>query len=241
MKNLIDSSKKPKEIKGVFLHGIDLGYWLPCLNIPLSGGVASSDYAAYIDPGLRTVHKSIRDIEIHQLKIEPSSIKGVLNPRVMSFIIPAAIIRKGDHVEIGHHNTKRLREDEIARILRISDIELAFEDVRRKILPQAASRLCSLFLAENTENGRNQIKTMFPLANLCIIEVTIPQAFRFNKVDVTWFDNYCEEPKAKYIENYWKSVPYDKDVPTWEYLVEGFIKIKDPRDLEYIRKYGAKP
>ena len=82
---------------------------------------------------------------------------------------------------------------------------------------------------------------MFTLANLCIIEVTIPQAFRFNKVDVTWFDNYCEEPKAKYIENYWKSVPYDKDVPTWEYLVEGFIKIKDPRDLEYIRKYGAKP
>ena len=241
MENLINSLKKSKEIHGVFLHGIDLGNWYPCWNIPLIGGLMSSDYAAYIDPGLSAVHKSIRDIEIHQLKMEPSSIKGVLSPREMSFIIPAAMIRRGYRVGIGLHDTNWLSERDIARILRISDIELAFEDARRKILPQAASRLCSLFLAENTEDGRNHIKTMFPHADLHIIEVTIPKAFRFNKVDFTWFDNYSEEPKAEYIENYWKSIPYDENVPTWEYLVEGFIKIIKPKDLEYIHKYGVKP
>lgn len=240
MKHLINSLNKPQEIPGVFLHGIDLKNWYPCWNIPISGELWSPDLYTSGDPAICAVHKSIRDLEISQLEMKPSSIIGFLSPRVMKYIWPAAVIREGGRVGYGLHNTDWLPDAEMD-FIEESDIELKFEEVRRKILPNAASRLCCLFVAENTQYGIELIKKIFPNNDLRIVKVTIPMALRFNKVDSKWFDEYHENPKDEYIKNYWMSVPYDESVPTWEYLLEGLIKIKYPEDLEFIRKYGAKP
>ena len=53
------------------------------------------------------------------------------------------------------------------------------------------------------------------------------------------FDQYYLTENIHDIENYWLSVPYDEDNPTWEYLVEGIIQIKDKKDQVYIQEHGA--
>jgi hypothetical protein len=74
-----------------------------------------------------------------------------------------------------------------------------------------------------------------------LLRVRIPAAIVVTKVDTAWFDAYLARPQPEYIENYWRSVPYSKAVPTWEYLVEGVIEADDPKALKYLREHGARP
>lgn len=52
-------------------------------------------------------------------------------------------------------------------------------------------------------------------------------------MDTKWFELYCSDPKAEFLERYWSSAPFNGAPPNWEYLVDGVIEVDDPASLEH--------
>lgn len=233
--NVADKSViQPKEIAGVFYHGIDFEgeeSWYPRLNILNSASLYTPDYIAYVEPNLGRAHISIHDQEIEDIKFRAFCGLGAITPRAGKYIWGASIIRSGGHLFKGLIKPTQLAPEEEAEILERSDIELKFEETRRQVNPNAASRLSCIFVADNDEN----IKRMFGRnPNISILEVSIPSAIRFTKVDVRWYEEYCRNHDEKYIENYWNGSPFSDGTNTWEYLVDGVVKVKNQERLQHI-------
>lgn len=222
---------------GRFIHGINIGDWYPCWNLALAGRLWSPDFAALADPGLAAAHQPLRDVPIEVLRTSGVP-QGVPTPRATWYVWAAALVRRGGHVGIGAGNTKWLPSAELDKILRLGDIEVAFEEVRRNLLPEGASRLASLYLADDSDVGRAHVRAMLGV-DILILRVTVPLALRVTCVDTKWFDLYCHDPKPQYIENYWSSVPADPAAATWEHLVDGMIEVDDPQGLAQICEFGA--
>lgn len=192
---------------------------------------------ALCDPGLREKHVSVNDVPIDLLKARGLP-TGVSTPRATWCVWAAAIIRKGGHVGIGQIDTKWISRSRMDEIVRIGDIEIEFERIRRDINPASASRLSCLWVADDNEVGTAHIRSMLG-PNIFIIKVKIPGALNVTKVNTFWFDAYYRENKKEYIENYWKSTQAKEEPQTWEYLVDGIIEVYDEKDIECIRQHGG--
>lgn len=117
---------QPTPYPGRFIHGIDLGDWYPCRNLALAGRLWSPDSMAVIDPGLAASHQPLRDVPIDVLRTTGVP-QGVPTRRATWYVWAAAWVRGGAHVGIGTENTRWLSQDKLERILRLGDMELAFE------------------------------------------------------------------------------------------------------------------
>lgn len=211
----------------IFLHGIDINDVYPCHNVANSGQ-------------LFTVQQQpdIRSLSLDQLKYGPAPGGMYSSPRAVDCLMKAPILRNGQHIQMGvPPNTYNLSSEAEAKILKISDVELVFEEMRRKVAPQAPSRLNCLWLAANNEQGRKHIKEM--LGDVYILSVEIAYETNKCRVDTQWFDKYWKYPNSEYVERYWKSEQSNAD-PKWEYLFEGIIKIIDSKQIEYVKLRGAK-
>lgn len=221
---------------GTYRHGIDLGNWYPCWNLSLCGMLMAPDYSAMGDSGLRAAHTSVRDVSIDFLRAEGLP-QGTMTPRAAWYVWAAALIRNGKKVGVGMDDTKWLSHEKMDQILRLGDIELELEEIRRNVNPNAASRLCSLWVAEDSDAGEAHIRSMVE-KDVFVLRVSVPSALRFTKVDTTWFDLYCETRERDYAINYWNGTP-NENMSTWEFLVEGCIEAIDSKEIEHIRKYGV--
>jgi len=220
-----------------FVHGVDLTNWHACWNLALSGRLWSPDFLAQADPGLAAVHQPIRNIPIAALRAS-GVLQGVSTPRAAWYVWAAAWVRHGGRVGMGVEGTQWLPADKLDRILRLGDIELEFEEARRRLLPEGASRLASLYLADDSDAGRAHVRRMLG-DQVFILRVTVPRAIRITGVDTNWFDAYWDDPRPEYIENYWRSRAFDPAAPTWEYLVDGMVEVGDPEGLAQLREVGA--
>ncbi len=231
-KGRIDIS--PKEISGIFHHGIDFDKedsWYPRLNLLNGGALFTPDYIAYAEPNIAAVHTSIRIQEIEFIKYRAFCGSGALTPREGKYIWGGSIIRSGFHLYKGSINRIQLSQEEEAEILKKSDIEIKFEDIRRRVNPDAASRLNCIFISDNIEN----IKRMFDYSPcISILEVSVPAAIRFTRADSKWYEEYCRTSDEINIKNYWEGIQYGDDADSWEYLVEGKVQINDAEKLKSI-------
>lgn len=201
-----------KAIQGVFYHGISQGsyygwYAEEMIKRNLTHGtpcmLASPNYFAYLDSNYSARHISIRDQEIEELRRQGQN-RGGITPRA-----------------IEHLNNSS------------DSIELEFEEARRRICPESASRLDCLYVSDN----KGTIRQMFrDDSNLIILKVHIVEALRFTRADFKWMEKYYDEKNPQNIENYWHSVPYDDEVNNWEYLVDGLIMLDDPEGIETLRE-----
>ncbi|MHB8280648.1 MAG: hypothetical protein ACYDIA_23840 [Candidatus Humimicrobiaceae bacterium] len=220
------------------MHGIDLNDWYPCYSLSLCGKITSpSIYTALSNTTL--VPDNINNIPISSLRDDLNINYGFMTPRTSRCVVMAALIRKGINVGLGVNNTKWYSSKQKEHFLYMGDVELRFEEIRRIISPEAASRLTCIWLADNTIEGKNHIKNMLG-DDIYIIKVKILHELRFSKVDSLWFDEYCNNPKDEYIKNYWNSIPLKDDSTSWEYLLEGVIEMIDDEDRNFIQKYGKK-
>ncbi|MDT8903988.1 hypothetical protein [Anaeroselena agilis] len=226
-----------KAYDGTFIHGIDLKNWYPVHNISLAGSLMSPDYLALIDSGIGASHLSLREAslsDISNAKI-PS---GAVTPRSVQTIIMASIIKSTGGVGFGLTNTQSLMTSEMQEVLLKANVELEFERLRRIVASDAASRLSCIWVAENNRIGEAHIRKMLGVSTY-IVSVDIPEALRVTKVDTDWFDLYCHDPKEEYIHKYWSSLECTS-IPKWEFLVEGIVRLTEERQIDYIKKFGAK-
>jgi len=101
---------------------------------------------------------------------------------------------------------------------------LVFERRRRDIAPEAASRYGCLWVAEDSNRGKEHIKDMFP--NACILEARISRMFRVTKCDTRWFDGYILTGASDSIDRYWSGTPMIEGKAKWEFLVEGALSFE---------------
>ncbi|MDP6526766.1 MAG: hypothetical protein QGH15_21400 [Kiritimatiellia bacterium] len=221
---------------GTYVHGISLSNFYPCQALSRHGRLVAPDFFAIGDPELRAAHTSVRQTSIDYLRTKGLP-ESIMTPRAGECVQIAAIIRGGGHVGIGADNTKWFSREHMNKILRRGDIELELEEVRREVRPESASRLCSLWVAEDSDVGKAHVRDMLG-PDVFVLRVSVPYAIRFTRVDTTWFERYSRTRMREYAENYWNG-RHSGDAATWEFLVEGCIEAVDSADLEYIRENGG--
>jgi hypothetical protein len=223
-----------KEVQGIFYHGIDFDNeesWFPRLNLLNTGALFTPDYIAYVEPNLGSAHTSIHLQEIEYIKNKAFCGMGALSPMAGKYVWGASLIRSGSHLFKGTINPVQFTQDEESEIIKRSDIEVKFEEIRRAVNLEAASRLNCVFLADNMEN----IKRMFDYnPKISILEVSIPAAIRFTRADSKWYEEYCRTGDERNIENYWKGVQFGDTPDSWEYLVDGRVQVNNVEKLKYI-------
>ncbi len=225
-----------------FLHGIDLSYWYPVWNLPITGTLFSANYLLATHASFKG-EKIIEDISLEELSNPSQCLPTVPTNRMLWFYI-AQNINYGKSLKYGNFDSKTLNKEETKQLIKKGEVEYIFEQVRREVSPTLASRLGCLFLTDNSKEGRKHINKMFN-GDIYIIKVEIVNARKVTRVDTVWFDKYQEEycrfdsAPLDYIEKYWQGTPYTKG-KTWEYLVDGVIRCNDQQDLEYIKNFGKR-
>ncbi len=214
-----------------FIHCIDPTNWLACYNLKLDAHLSSPDIIALKDRALSSQHRSLRDVSLEELSQMPFP-PGVVSPRVGRRVIPGAIIETGGHVGVGAQQTTWLSPDQESEVHKIWKVEIDFERRRRQIKPEAASRLCCLWLAEDNEQGRLHLRQMFG-DGLSVLQVEISQQSRLSKADTAWFDRYFATGDVAFIDAYWRGAALNSNQPFWEYLLEGTIKVEST-DIELL-------
>jgi len=219
-----------------FIHAIELKDFYPCRNLTVSGCLWSPNYLAVIDQGIGQVHRTINEFSIEQLRMKGPQSCGV-TPRTASAIIKASFIRRGEKLYDGYGEEILLSEQEKQWILKASEVELGFEEIRRAQFPYRVSRLSCLWLAERTEAGKAHIRAMLG-EDVFILDVRLGQILNLSRADTKWFDLYWEETRDEYIWKYWSGEPCG-DVSSWEYLLDGEIIADNEEQIEFIRNHGA--
>jgi hypothetical protein len=158
----------------------------------------------------------------------PKDIDGLSSPRML-LIYKAALAKQLN---------RQLMPDE-ERAIKLADIEIAFEEGRRKYNYGAPSRLSCLYLADNDLDGRTMLQNMLGISfrRPLIVEVAVLNKMELVKADHRWLDTmYLNDPKEEYIQNYWTEVPLDKK-PSWEYLLEGTIIMTNQQQIQEIEEH----
>lgn len=127
-------------------------------------------------------------------------------------------------------------------MLRLGDIEIAFERRRRVVAPNAASRLTSLYAVEHSKDGRSVIDRMFPRgSDRLILTVSLVAAIRVTRVDSAVYETYRKCVSDEVIDNYWSGLPSETRRPRWEFLLEGMLRVDDEKGMRKVRQFGATP
>lgn len=189
-----------------YLHGLNLDNWHPCWNLRLSRFLCSPNCTDYRVNKLGQHHK-LADTPIGKLR-DRTLLPGFVQPRLGKVI---------------NNST-------------LWDIEVDFEEARRKYNPKAPSRLSCLYLSDNNERAKKYIKSVIPHFRFFIVKVF--HQISIHRADMNWFNRYATEEKSlEYLKNYWNASKSEH--PNWEYFVDGIIEFIDDDELTFIRKNGA--
>jgi hypothetical protein len=149
-----------------------------------------------------------------------------------------SIVRSGGHVGRGTppYETKWATPEVGAQILRSADRELALEAGRRARAPSSPSRLCCLWLAEDSVESRRWVQQMVGPQSF-VMKVAIVAEVAWCRCDARWLDKvHCDPSDEDAVAGYWSGSAYGS-APLWEHLVEGVIQAADPADLQRLREF----
>lgn len=215
-----------------FIHAVDPDDFMAVYGLCFIKRLTSAEYGPRSADG-----RSIRDVPLDELARIPY--QGTLSPRAGWYVWAAAVIRGGGHVGVGvePYPTRWAPKESEEHILRIGDMELAFEKVRRAVAPDAPSRLSCLWVADDSPVTRAGLERMFG-GRRRILKVNVLQAVRLFKADHAWIDNYTATADPSAIESYWKSIPHPSH-EFWEYLLDGGIALDPSEDTPELAKFTA--
>jgi hypothetical protein len=213
-----------------FIYFVNFDDFLVCHNFGFTNHVTSSSIAH--QETYKEEHP-IYTIDPERLISDINSIQTFLTPR-LTCILLACWHKKGLKIGVGQINTKYYTQEQVEKILKIAELEIEFEKVRRQVNVNLPSRLICIFLAEDSIEGRVMLQNMFfNRKNFCIVSVEIVHALRFHRADSKWVDIYEKTGDKIAIQNYWNGINSDSR-PQFEYLLDGQIRLTDPIDKECI-------
>jgi hypothetical protein len=212
-----------------YLHCIDLSDKLKCLNLCSTGTISS----------LLTVQLFINDPKPNPMTIDIDKLKnctleeidGLSSPR-MFFVYQRTIL---------NYYTRPLTIEE-KKFSHIGDLEIDFERARREFNSAAPSRLSCLYLVEDNFDGRIVLNDMFSASfkKPMILEVYLLNKMELMQFDHNWIDQYYQDPQERYLKSYWTSVMFNDEKPSWEYLLEGTIRMTNASQKQEIDEFVKK-
>jgi hypothetical protein len=177
------------------------------------------------------------DVDLAVLAGSPRDWPLMVSSGFMATLRLGAIVCAGGWIGRGvaPHPTKWATHEAREKVLRNADRELALEAGRRKHAQSAPSRLCCLWLADDTVQGRRWQRTMGHQSFLMRVQITI--ALASCRCDARWIDHIHADPSnVDAVMGYWSGRAYDND-PHWEYLLEGQIAARDTDELQRLRDF----
>jgi hypothetical protein len=137
---------------------------------------------------------------------------------------------------VAPHATKWATPESLERVKRAADRELALEAGRRSHEPLAPSRLCCLWLAENTTQGRTWVQQIVGPQSF-VMQVQMTHAMMLCRCDARWLDRVQAKPSdEEAVTGYWSGQPCGAE-RLWEYLLEGQIKAAEAAELQRLREF----
>jgi hypothetical protein len=221
-----------------YIHGIraDDTHWTDAWNFSLSGTRSSIGVAN----ALTETHVTPYEVDLEILAGPPQSWPPLFLSGFLTTLRLGSIVRAGGHVGQGAppYETKWATPDVEAQILRAADRELALEAGRRAWAPSAPSRLCCLWLAEDSVEGRRWVQKLVGPQSF-VMKVAIVTEIAWCRCDARWLDKVHIDPSDEdAIAGYWSGSACGSD-PLWEHLIEGVIEAADPTDLQRLREFIA--
>lgn len=218
----------------MYIHAIDLNDMLPCINIKTGGCLFTPDVTSLSDPeGIGENYTSVTNLTDEAL-INGDFGQSTITPRAGYVVLQGSMIRKGMVITDGYNAVKHYTNEQRDHIVYMADVEIAFERVRREFYPEQPSRLSCIYIAKNSEVGRNLIKEMLGIKT--VLTANIKYQLGLAKVNVSWFDDYCRNPKEQLIHNYWQGINYAEN-DRWEYLLNGVIEFTK-ESIELVAQHG---
>lgn len=219
-----------------FIYFVDLDSFLVCLNLASTNAITSP--SIMYREQFQKDHP-VYEVDLDQMLTDPDSLSAsFISPRMESVIL-SYWNNHGLKIGIGLQDPKWMSEEQIGKINRLAEVEIAFEKGRRQIDSSLPSRLTCIYLAEKNIKGKIMLQHTFPdKRNFTIVPVRINHFDRLHKADSKWILEYKNTRDISAIESYWRGAIFDEQ-PEYEYLVDGQVELIDIADREHIRQYGA--
>lgn len=218
-----------------YIHGVraDDYHWTDAWNFSLVGTRGSIGLL-----NLAEGHLTPYGVDLDVLAGSPNDWPPMFLSGFMVTLRLSAIVRSGGRIGRGvpPYPTRWATDEMQERILRNGNREFALEAGRRRHAPSAPSRLCCLWLAEDTVQGRNWVQAMIgPQSFVMQVRKTIE--FASFQSDARWLDRVHADPAdTEAVAGYWSGSALGEG-PLWEHLLEGQIASSDHEELERLREF----
>jgi hypothetical protein len=218
-----------------YVHGVraDDDHWADAWNFSLGGTRASIGLLNAVES-----HPTPYDVDLSVLAGSPDEWPPMFLSGFMVTLRLGAIVRAGGRIGRGMapYTTKWATPESQERVKQATERELALEAGRRKHARSAPSRLCCIWLAEDTIRGRAWVQKIVGPQSF-MMNVRITRALTLCRCDARWLDRVHAEPSGEEaVAGYWSGQPYDA-APLWEHLLEGQIEATDTDQLQRLREF----
>jgi hypothetical protein len=218
-----------------YVHGVraDDDHWTDAWNFSLAGTRSSVGLMNAVES-----NPTPYDVDLSVLAGSPDEWPPMFLSGFMVTLRMGAIARAGGRLGRGvaPYTTKWATHESQERVKRNADRELALEAGRRHYAPSAPSRLCCLWLAEDTVPGRAWVQEIVGPQSF-LMQIQITRALMLCRCDARWLDQVHTEPSdEEAVAGYWSGQPSGAE-PLWEHLLEGQIEAEDAAELQRLREF----
>ncbi|GEM_PF-6988482 len=209
----------------MLIHAFDPTDPMVCHNLSIRPIIMSPSYLASVDQGVHAIHTRVEDLSLDAVR--EGRFRSALTPRARVFM-HGFMLSRGMTITDGYGSQREFGDQD--RLIRIYDVELKMEEVRRRVAPAAPSRLGCIWVAEEGPASREMLMMMFGTARH-IVSVGIVQSINSLRADASLYDRFAQTGNLSAAELYWQGYELGG---RWEILLDGAIHVTKDDELQVL-------
>lgn len=209
----------------MLIHAFDPTDFVVCHNLAIQPIIMSPSCLASVEQGLKAVHVRVEDLSLEAVR--EGQFRSALTPRARVFML-GFMLSRGMTITDGYGSQRGWGEQD--RFIRIYEVELQMEEVRRRVAPAAPSRLGCIWVAEDGTASREMLGIMFGTARH-IVSVDIAHSINLLRADASLYDRFAETGDLSAAELYWQGRELEG---RWEILLDGAIRVNNEDELQLL-------
>lgn len=209
----------------MLIHAFDPTDFMVCHNLAVRPLIMSPSCIASVDQGVHAMHTRVEDLSLDAVR--EGQFRSALTPRARVFMLGFMLSRR---MTITDGYGSQLGWGDEDRFIRIYEVELQIEEVRRRVAPTAPSRLGCIWVAEEGAASREMLGMMFGTARH-IVSVGIVHSINSLRADASLYDRFAETGDLGAAELYWQGRELDG---CWEILLDGAIHVTRDDELQVL-------
>lgn len=209
----------------MLIHAFNPVDFMTCHNLSIRPLIMSPNCIASVDAGIGAIHVRAEDLSLDDIR--EAQFRSVVTPRATTFMIGFMLSRKMTITD-GYGSQRGWGDED--RLIKIYETELVMEEVRRRVAPDAPSRLGCIWVAEDGPGSLGMLQGMFADSRH-IVSVAIEVQINLFKADASFYDLLFETGDPKAAEHYWRGEALSSK---WELLLDGAIRVTKDNELQLL-------